>query len=38
VLQKLMGSYVEHSRAIFEQMQSAGALFPGLPGFPTVRK
>ena len=33
-LQNLMGSYVEQSKALFEQMQKAGALFPGLPGFP----
>jgi polyhydroxyalkanoate synthesis repressor PhaR len=33
-LQGLMGSYVEQSRAMFEQMQQAGALFPGMAGFP----
>jgi polyhydroxyalkanoate synthesis repressor PhaR len=38
VLQNLMGGYVEQSRALFEQMQQAGALFPGLPGFPPGRK
>ncbi len=34
VLQNLMGNYVEQSRSLFEQMQQAGALFPGVPGFP----
>ena len=29
-LQGLMGSYVEQSRSMFEQMQQAGALFPGM--------
>ena len=33
VLKDLMGSYVEQSRTVFEQMQKAGSLFPGLPGF-----
>jgi len=37
VMQKLMGSYLEQSKTMFEQMQvqmakQAGALFPGLPG------
>jgi polyhydroxyalkanoate synthesis repressor PhaR len=36
-LQNLMGSYVEQSRAMFEQMQKAGTLFPGLPGFMPKR-
>jgi polyhydroxyalkanoate synthesis repressor PhaR len=38
VLKNLMGNYVEQSRAMFEQMQKAGSLFPGLPGFPPGRK
>ncbi len=38
VLQNLMGSYVEQSRGLFEQMQKAGALFPGMPGFTTTKK
>jgi polyhydroxyalkanoate synthesis repressor PhaR len=38
VLQNLMGSYLEQSRSMFEQMQQAGALFPGLAGFPQVKK
>ena len=37
-LQGLMGGYVEQSRALFEQMQQAGSLFPGMAGFPTVKK
>jgi polyhydroxyalkanoate synthesis repressor PhaR len=38
VLQNLMGSYVEQSRAMFEQMQKAGQLFPVIPGFPVAKK
>ncbi|MDP1900722.1 MAG: polyhydroxyalkanoate synthesis repressor PhaR [Rubrivivax sp.] len=37
-LQDIMGSYVEQSRSIFEQMQKAGSMFPGLPGFPAPKK
>ena len=37
-LQGLMGSYVEQSRALFEQMQKAGTMFPGMPGFPQAKK
>ncbi len=37
-LQSLMGSYVEQSRTLFEQMQQAGKLFPGMPGFPPPTK
>jgi len=37
-LQGLMGGYVEQSRALFEQMQQAGSLFPGMAGFPTGKK
>jgi polyhydroxyalkanoate synthesis repressor PhaR len=33
----LMGSYVEQSKALFEQMQKASALFPGVAGFPPSR-
>jgi polyhydroxyalkanoate synthesis repressor PhaR len=36
-LQGLMGGYVEQSRAVFEQMQKAGSMFPGVPGFPPKR-
>ncbi len=38
VMQGLMGGYMEQGKQLFEQMQeqmkSAGALFPGMPGFP----
>lgn len=37
-LQNIMGSYLEQSRSVFEQMQQAGALFPGMPGFPPPKK
>ncbi len=37
-LQNIMGSYLEQSRGVFEQMQQAGALFPGMPGFPASKK
>lgn len=36
-LQGLMVSYVEQSRALFEQMQKASALFPGVAGFSPKR-
>ena len=32
-LQGLMGSYVEQSKTLFEQMQQASTLFPGVPGY-----
>jgi polyhydroxyalkanoate synthesis repressor PhaR len=38
VLQNLMGSYLEQSRSMFEQMQQAGAMFPVLAGFPSAKK
>jgi polyhydroxyalkanoate synthesis repressor PhaR len=38
LLQNLMGSYIEQSRTVFEQMQKAGSLFPGMAGFPGVKK
>ena len=37
-LQGLMGSYVEQSRTLFEQMQQVGKLFPGMPGFALPKK
>ena len=37
-LQNLMTGYVEQSREMFEQLQRAGTLFPGLPGFPPTKK
>ena len=41
-VQNLMGNYLEQSRKMFTQMQDqmakqAGALFPGMPGFPPKR-
>ncbi|MDE2371414.1 MAG: polyhydroxyalkanoate synthesis repressor PhaR [Burkholderiales bacterium] len=38
LMQNLMGSYLEQSRTMFEKMQQAGSLFPGLPGFPPTKK
>jgi len=46
VLHNLMGGYAEQTRTLFEQMQqqmqeqvrAAGALFPGVPGFPPAKK
>jgi polyhydroxyalkanoate synthesis repressor PhaR len=32
-LQGLMGSYLDQSRTLFEQMQKASTLFPGVAGF-----
>ena len=37
-LQSLMGGYVEQSKALFEQMQKAGALFPGMAGFTPPKR
>jgi len=38
MMQNLMGSYVEQSKAMFQQMQEqlqkTSGLFPGVPGFP----
>jgi polyhydroxyalkanoate synthesis regulator protein len=36
-LQGLMGSYLEQSKTLFEQMQQASALFPGVGGFASKR-
>lgn len=43
VMQNLMGSYLEQSKHLFLQMQEqmskqAGALFPGVPGFPPPKR
>ncbi|MEO5734085.1 MAG: polyhydroxyalkanoate synthesis repressor PhaR [Rubrivivax sp.] len=38
MLQKMMGSYVEQSRSMFEKMQQAGSLFPGVANFPPPKK
>jgi polyhydroxyalkanoate synthesis repressor PhaR len=37
-LQNMMGSYLEQSRGVFEKMQAAGGLFPGMPGFAPPKK
>lgn len=37
-LQSLMTGYVEQSREMFEKLQRAGNLFPGMPGFPPAKK
>ena len=38
MMQGLMGNYLEQSKNLFlqmqEQFQSAGNIFPGMPGFP----
>ncbi len=33
-MQGIMDSYLAQSRGVFEKMQQAGSLFPGMPGFP----
>ncbi len=37
-LQNMMSAYVEQSRSVFEKMQQAGAMFPGMAGFPGAPK
>jgi len=42
-VQSMMGTYLEQSKTLFEQMQEqmqkqAGALFPGMPGFPGAKR
>ena len=37
-LQNIMESYLEQSRSVFEKMQQAGSLFPGIAGFPGAKK
>ncbi len=37
-LQNMMSSYLEQSRSVFEKMQQAGSMFPGMPGFPPAKK
>jgi polyhydroxyalkanoate synthesis regulator protein len=39
LMQGLMGSYLDHSKTLFAQMQeqlqkTSVGLFPGMPGFP----
>ena len=42
LMQNMMAGYLEQSKAMFEkvqeQLQQAGAIFPGVPGFPPSRK
>jgi polyhydroxyalkanoate synthesis repressor PhaR len=42
MVQNLMGSYLEQSRKMFEQMQEqvakGDALFPTIPGFPPIKR
>jgi polyhydroxyalkanoate synthesis repressor PhaR len=37
-LQAMMDSYLQQSRGVFEQMQQAGAIFPGIAAFPGSKK
>ena len=37
-LQNIMDSYLEQSRSVFEKMQSAGSIFPGMAGFSGGKK
>jgi polyhydroxyalkanoate synthesis repressor PhaR len=37
-LQNIMDAYVEQSRSVFEKMQQAGSIFPGIAGFPGTKK
>jgi polyhydroxyalkanoate synthesis repressor PhaR len=37
-LQNIMDSYLEQSRGVFEKMQQAGSLFPGIAAFPGTKK
>jgi polyhydroxyalkanoate synthesis repressor PhaR len=37
-LQGIMDGYLAQSRSVFEKMQQAGSLFPGIPGFPGGKK
>ena len=38
MVQALMNSYTEQTRKLIEQMQAAGAMFPGMPGFPPGKR
>ena len=38
MMQNLMGNYLEQSRSVFEKMQQAGSIFPGMTGFPGSKK
>ncbi len=37
-MQNIMSSYLEQSRSVFEKMQQAGSIFPGMTGFPPAKK
>jgi polyhydroxyalkanoate synthesis repressor PhaR len=37
-LQNIMDSYLEQSRSVFEKMQQAGSIFPGMAAFPGAKK
>ena len=37
-LQDMMTNYLEQSRSVFEKMQQAGSIFPGMTGFPGAKK
>jgi polyhydroxyalkanoate synthesis repressor PhaR len=37
-MQGLIDSYAEQGRQMFEKMQQAGTLFPGMAGFPPAKK
>ncbi len=38
MMQALMASYTEQTQKLIEQMQAAGAMFPGMPGFPPGKR
>jgi len=38
MVQSLMKSYTEQTTKLIEQMQAAGGLFPGMPGFPPGKR
>jgi polyhydroxyalkanoate synthesis repressor PhaR len=37
-LQNIMDTYLQQSRGVFEKMQAAGSIFPGMKGFPGSKK
>ena len=37
-LQTIMDNYLAQSRGVFEKMQQAGSIFPGIAGFPGAKK
>ena len=38
MMKALMDSYAEQTEKLVEQMQAAGAMFPGMPGFPPGKR